>query len=172
MPRWPKKAVDQPENEAPSSEEPQKQTEENVMPEAQQEVVKSKTKGTPPGWKPSGQLPRLKAPHGFTPKWSSVEKLTERMSEGWILMKPSDNVGSAIINIDVNDVSSLTGALRYRDLVAIMLPRELKAARDEYVRNENKEAMKGVLRETDAKLSGGGVETYTPAGQAGRVVIN
>ena len=173
MPRWPKQNEAQP--DIAVSTEPPPQTDqttvlENVMQTAEQEVVKSKTKGTPPGWRPSGQLPRLKAPAGFTPKWSSIEKLTERMSEGWQIMKPSDNVGPAIINIDVNDVGSLTGALRYRDLVAIMLPKELKTARDEWVRNENREATKGIFRETDSKLSG--VETYTPTGQAGRIVIN
>ncbi len=144
----------------------------NVMPEAEQEVVKSKTKGTPPGWKPSSQLPRLKAPPGWTAKWSAPAKLTERLSEGWKIMKPEDNKGEEILNVDVNDVSSLTGALRYRDLVAIMLPEDLKKARDEWHRNENKEAMKGVLRETDEKLKEGGVETYIPKGQAGRIIIN
>lgn len=167
----PKKTVDQ------STSETDLQTEqtmkENVMPEAQhEEVIKEKKKGTPPGWKPSGQLPKLKAPPGFHCKWSSVAKLTERMAEGWTIMTPDDNRGERIINIDVNDVASLTGALRYRDLVAIMLPKELKEARDLYVRNENKEAMKGVLRETDEKLKEGGVETYTPKGQDGRIVIN
>ena len=172
----PKKTVDQSTNEA-STEAQENQTEqseqENVMPEAEHvEVIKSKTKGTPPGWKPAGQLPKLKAPAGFVPKWSAIGKLTERLSEGWVIMKPSDNKGEEIINIDVNDVSSLTGALRYRDLVAIMLPKDKKAARDEWVRNENKQAMSGILRETDQRLKEGGVETYVPQGQAGRVVIN
>lgn len=147
------------------------QKEGNVMLEAEQEV-KVKKKGTPPGWKPASQLPNLKAPAGFSAKWCAPAKLTERRSEGWQIMKPSDNVGEEIVNVDVNDVGSLTGALRYRDLVAIMLPKELKKARDEWVQNENKEAMKGVLRQTDEKLKEGGVETYTPKGYEGKVVIN
>ena len=147
-------------------------TRENTMSEVHEEIVKTKKKGTPPGWRPASQLPRLKAPNGFTPKWASVNKLTERMAEGWVIMKPEDNRGEKIVNIDVNDVGSLTGALRYRDLVAIMLPKELKEARDNWLRNENKEAMKGILRETDEKLKENGVETYTPKGYEGRVVIN
>ena len=147
-------------------------TKENVMQEAEHEATKSKTKGTPPGWKPASQLPNLKAPPGFTAKWSSPAKLTERMSEGWKLMKPEDNKGGEIVNIDVNDVGSLTGALRYRDLVAIMLPKELKQARDNWLRNENNEAMKCVLNKTDEELKKGGVETYTPKGHSGRIVIN
>ena len=143
-----------------------------AMSDETEKPVAKKTKGTPPGWKPAGQLPKLKAPSGWTCKWSSPAKLTERMSEGWKIMKPSDNQGDEILNIDVNDVGSLTGALRYRDLVAIMLPQELKTARDNWLKNENKEAMKGVLKETDEKLKEGGVETYVPKGQEGRVVIN
>ncbi len=137
-----------------------------------QEEVIVKKKGTPPGWRPAGQLPKLKAPPGFVAKWSSVAKLTERMAEGYKIMTPEDNRGEKIINIDVNDVGSLTGALRYRDLVAVMLPKELKEARDKWLRNENKEAQRGILRETDEKLKEGGVETYAPSGQSGRVVIN
>lgn len=172
----PKKTVIQSTNEVSIETEENPQTEqimkENVMPEAEHEVVKSKTKGTPPGWKPSSQLPRLKAPPGWTQKWSSPAKLTERLSEGWKIMKPSDNHGEEVVNIDVNDVGSLTGALRYRDLVAIMLPVALKEARDNWLKNENKESMKGILKDTDEKLKENGVETYVPKGQSGRIIIN
>lgn len=158
-----------------STNENHKMTEQKFMEntvENEQEAVKSKKKGTPPGWRPASQLPKLKAPAGWTAKWSHPGKLTERMSEGWKIMKPEDNRGEEIINIDVNDVGSLTSALRYRDMVAIMLPKELKEARDNWLRNENKEAMKGILRETDEQFKKHGVETYSPTGQAGRIVIS
>lgn len=153
-----------------STNEKEIQTDKEVV--MQEEAVSEKVEGTPPGWKPASQLPKLKGPKGWTVKWSNPAKLTERLSEGWLIMKPEDNKGEKILNIDVNDVSSLTGALRYRDMVAIMLPQDLKQARDNWLRNENKEAMKGVLRETDEKLKEGGVETYVPKGQEGRVIIN
>lgn len=128
-------------------------------------------KGTRPGWRPAGQMPRLKAPPGFSPKWANTEKLDKLLAEGWIVMKPEDNKGAPILKVDVNDVSSLTGALRYREMIAVMLPNELKEERDEWVRNENREAMRGILKETDEKLDEMGVQTYTPQGQAGRIVI-
>ena len=143
-----------------------------AMTNEQEETIAKKTKGTPPSWKPAAQLPKLKAPNGFTAKWCNPAKLTERLSEGWKLMKPEDNKGSEILNIDVNDAGSLTGALKYRDLVAIMLPNELKEARDKWLRSENQEQMKGVLKEADEKLKENGVDTYTPKGLEGRVVIN
>ena len=171
MPRGrPRKTVSQSTNEKEIQTD--QTMKENVMPEAETAVTKSATKGTPPGWKPASQTPNLKAPPGFTEKWSSLAKLTERISEGWKVMRPEDNHGKEIVNIDVNDVGSLTGALRYRDLVAIMLPLELKSARDNWLRNENNEAMKGVLKKSDKELKEGGVETYVPNGQSGRIVIN
>lgn len=142
------------------------------MSNAQDDSVSKKTKGTPPTWKPASQLPKLKAPPGWVAKWSNPSKLTERLEEGWKIMKPSDNKGGEILNVDVNDSASLTNTLKYRDMVAIMLPKELKEARDAWLRNENKEAMRGILKQTDKEFKDGGVETYTPKGQEGRVVIN
>lgn len=131
-----------------------------------------KKKGTKPGWRPSSQLPRLKAPSGFVAKWSNPGKLEDRVAEGWVIMKPSDNKGTPIINVDVNDVGSLTGALRYRDLVAIMLPVELQEARREWLKQENTDAMKGILKDTDKEFEKHGVETYAPTGHSGRIVID
>lgn len=131
-----------------------------------------KKKGTKPGWRPAGQLPGLKAPHGFTAKWANPEKIDKLLAEGWIVMKPEDNRGSPILRVDVNDGNSLTGALRYRELIAVMLPTEMKEARDEWIRNENREATRGILRETDEKMTDMGVQTFTPKGQAGRIVID
>jgi hypothetical protein len=139
--------------------------------QVQTEIEKPKKKGTRPGWKPAGQIPRLKAPPGFTAKWANPEKLDKLRAEGWIIMKPEDNRGQEILKVDVNDTGSLTGAIRYREMIAIMLPNELKAERDEWLRNENREAMKNILKQTDEKLQDLGVQTYTPQGQAGRIVI-
>lgn len=136
------------------------------------EISDVKKKGTPPGWKPAGQIPRLKAPPGFTAKWCNPAKLSERRAEGWQIMKPTDNKGDEIINIDVNDTGSLTSALRYRELVAIMLPKELKEARDKWLKNENAESMKGILKNTKDEAKEHGVELYTPKGQSGKIVID
>lgn len=143
----------------------------------EQTVIESspihKTKGTRPGWKPAGQLPKLKAPQGWTAKWASCDpgKLSKLRAEGWEIMKPTDNKGQEILHIDVNDSGSITGELRYRDLVAVMLPKELKDARDEWLRDENKQAMSTILKDTDEKFQENGVETYRPGGQSGRIVI-
>jgi hypothetical protein len=152
---------------------PEEMNETQVQSDAPQEQeIKIKKKGTKPGWKPAGQIPRLKAPKGFTPKWASPDKLDRLRAEGWIIMKPEDNKGQEILKADVNDAGSLTGALRYRELIAVMLPNELKAERDEWHRNdENKSAMKNILKQTDEQLKELGVETFAPTGQAGRIVI-
>lgn len=130
-------------------------------------------KGTKPGWKPAGQLPRLKGPSGYSVKWASSDtgKLAKLRAEGWIIMKPSDNKGDPIEHVDVNDGNALGKEIRYRDLVAVMLPQELKEARDEWVREENRNAMKNILQKTDEKFKEHGVQTYAPTGQSGRIVI-
>lgn len=154
---------------------PKNKIEKNEQTDATQEIVQEPVikKGTKPGWKPAGQLPHLKAPSGFTAKWASSDpgKLTKLRAEGWIVMKPSDNKGDPIVHVDVNDGSSLHGELRYRDMVAVMLPRERKEAREEWLRNENKDAMRNILKQTDDTLKEHGVQTYSPNGQSGRIVI-
>lgn len=155
----------------PEAVEQTDQTESPAAAETQAAPPTEKKKGTKPGWRPAGQLPNLKGPPGFTAKWANPDKLDKLLAEGWQVMKPEENRGSQIIRADVNDGSSLNGALRYREMVAVKLPNDLKEARDEYIRNENQEAVKGILRETDEQLKDKGVQTYTPRGQAGRIVI-
>ncbi len=147
------------------------ETNEPLEQAAAQVPTEIKKKGTKPGWKPAGQIPRLKAPSGYTAKWANPEKLDKLRAEGWEIMKPEDNKGQEILKVDVNDAGSLTGALRYREMIAIMLPKELKEQRDEWVRQENKEAVKNILKQTDEELKENGVQTYAPKGQAGRIVI-
>ncbi len=124
----------------------------------------SKIKTTPSGWRPGGKLPLLKCKPGFTAKWADAGKVTKLMSEGWIVMRKEDNVGSPVINYeaDVNDGNSLSGEIRYRGMIAMKMPDDVKQARDEWHRSENKEAMQGILKETDQEFANMNVETYAP----------
>lgn len=126
-------------------------------------------KGTNPGWKPSSLLGTLKARAGFTARWVSHDpaRIAKMRSEGWIIMKPSDNIGTY-----AQDEGSLSGELRYRDMVGMMLPDNLKKQRSEYYRKETDEATKSILRQTDGEMRQKGVSTYTPKGMPGRIVID
>jgi hypothetical protein len=130
-------------------------------------------KGTRPGWKPSSVLPNLKAKHGFTARWVRNESgnIAKKLSEGWVLMKPDDNVGIPITSFDTPDANKLATEIRYRDSIAMMLPDDVKSERDQYMRDQTRQAQKSILRDTDEKLKSAGVSTYTPKGQAGRIVI-
>lgn len=132
-----------------------------------------KKKGTPVGFRPSSVLPRLIAREGFSAKWIRNEAghIASKLEEGWIIMKPTDNIGTSIRQDYVSEANSLGTEIRYRDLIAMMLPNEVKKAREEYYRNEARESQSQVLRETDSKLKSGGVQTYKPKGMAGRIVI-
>src|SRR5689334_13681340 len=80
-------------------------------------------KGTKPGWRPSSVLPQLKARSGFTARWVRNEpgNISKKMAEGWVLMKPEDNVGIAIRAIDTPDANPLANEIRYRESIAMMI---------------------------------------------------
>lgn len=130
-------------------------------------------KGTKPGWKPSSVLPQLKARSGFTARWVANESgnITKKLSEGWILMKPNDNVGTPIKAYDTPDSNSLASEIRYRDSIAMMISNDDREARQKYMRDESRAAQKQILQKTDEDFKRSGVQTYTPKGQSGRIVI-
>jgi len=130
-------------------------------------------KGTKPGWRPSSVLPQLKARHGFTARWCANDSgnITKKLSEGWILMKPSDNVGIPIKSYDTPDSNSLATEIRFRDSIAMMIADEDKLARQEYMREESQAATRQILQKTDEEFKRSGVQTYSPKGQSGRIVI-
>lgn len=138
--------------------------------EVAQPVVK--TQGTKPGWRPGGILPKLKAKPGFTAAWKDKAKVNRLMEEGWMPMTAEDHIGPPISQNSVTDPAQMSKKnIAYRDLIAMMLPNELKEARDEYFRGENKNAMSGVINDLDNEMDRIGVQTYTPKGQEGRIVI-
>lgn len=130
-------------------------------------------KGTKPGWRPSSVLPQLKAKQGFTARWVRNESgnISKKLAEGWILMKPSDNVGIPIKAYDTPDANTLASEIRYRDSIAMMIADEDKEARQEYITSENHAATQQILRQTDEDFKRAGVQTYAPKGQSGRIVI-
>lgn len=130
-------------------------------------------KGTKPGWKPASVLPQLKARHGFTPKWVSSDpgNISRKLAEGWILMKPQDNVGIPINSYETPDANSLASEIRFRDMIAMMIPDDVREARQEYMREENRAATRNILKQSDEKFKSHGIQTYAPKGQSGRIVI-
>lgn len=141
--------------------------------EVQIEQSPERVEGTRPGWKPASVLPNLKAPAGFTARWVANDpgNVAKKMAEGWVLMEPKDNKGIKIRTTDVMAGNQMASEIRYRDSIAMMLPNESKAGRDEYMRKLNSEAVMSSLKETDAEFKKKGVQTYAPKGQAGRIVI-
>ncbi len=142
---------------------------------AEQPIEQSTTrKGTRPGWKPASVLPDLKAPKGFTARWvrNDPGNIQRKMAEGWLLMKPSDNQGVAILQATTPDANPLASEIRYRDAIGMMLPDDMKQAREEYMRDENRSRQEQVLSHSDEQFKSHGVATYAPKGQAGRIVID
>lgn len=136
-------------------------------------VVEQK-KGTRPGWRPADMLPNLKAKSGFTARWVANDpaNIMRKRHEGWIVMKPSDNAGSHIESLGyATDSGTLASEIRYQNMIAMMLPDDMKKARDEYHRQRIDESTASILSESDEKMKRIGLKTYTPKGQSGRIVI-
>lgn|SRR3990167_5683376 len=136
-------------------------------------ITQTVTAPTAPGWRPAKRLGYLKAPSGYTARWvaADLDNVQRKKEEGWLIMKPSDNKGMNLDKQDVNDGGSPANDIRYRDMIAMMLPDEVKKEREEYYRQENRRATDVIFKKTDRDLKNIGVSTYTPKGQAGRIVI-
>lgn len=130
-------------------------------------------KATKPNWRPSSRLATLKAKSGYTARWVDADpaNVARKKAEHWLVMKPEDNVGPPIDQTDVNDGKALHDGIRYRDMIAMMLPNDLKEAREEYYKEENRQQMAGILKDTDREAEQMGAQVYKPKGQTGRVVI-
>ncbi len=131
-------------------------------------------KATRPGFKPASRLGYLKAPANFTARWvkNDPDNIARKKQEGWVVMKPEDNKGTSFERIDVSDPKETGNHIRYQDMIAMMLPNDIKKDREEYYRNETRHATRAILRESDAQFKQKGVQTYTPKGQQGRIVID
>lgn len=115
-------------------------------------------KGNKPSWRPGHRLGFLKVPQGYTGRWCSGDEanIQKKIAEGWIPVnkttvpsgehvKPySDHVGA----------DSMAGAIRYQELVGMMLPDELKASRDEYHKDQNLAQIKSKVMVNDAQELG------------------
>lgn len=132
-------------------------------------TVKSPTK---PGWKPAARMATIKAPQGFNERWVSDEpdNIARKKEEGYVMMSQKDNKGSFETQ-DVTDTGQIDSKIRYRGMVAMMLPDDMKEARTEYYKAETNRATKHIMGDTDKEAKKMGVQTYAPKGQGGRIVI-
>lgn len=132
-------------------------------------TVKEPTK---PGWKPAARLGGLAAPKGYTARWVSDEpdNIARKKEEGWVVMK-SDQNQRDFDTKDVNDASATDSKIQYRGMIAMMLPDEMKKQRTEYYKAETNRATQMIMKKADGEAKSMGVETYSPKGQSGRIVI-
>ena len=132
-------------------------------------TVKEPTK---PGWKPAARMAGIKAPDGYTARWVSDEpdNIARKKEEGWIMMTSKDNQKN-FDSQDVNDSNPTDSRIKYRGMVGMMLPDKLKEERTAYYKAETNRATSMIMKDTDKEAKKMGVETYSPRGSAGRIVI-
>lgn len=127
---------------------------------------------TRPGWKPAARMGGIQAPRGYTARWVADEpdNIARKKEEGWVML-PADKNEKDFETKDVTDAGKLDSNIRYRGMIAMMLPDDKKQARTEYYKAETDRATKMIMRDSDKEARKMGVETYSPKGQSGRIVI-
>lgn len=108
------------------------------------ETTTTGKKGRKPNWRPAARLGHLRVPPGFVPRWCSSDEadMQRKLAEGWIPVNrttvPSgEHVRKEAVTKEVFDGENPYGAIGYREMIGMMLPEEMKAARDEYHREES-----------------------------------
>lgn len=121
-----------------------------------------KKKGKRP-WKPAGQLGFLKTPPGYTPRWCDSEpmRLAAKIAEGWEFvnetnypqaMRLTKENGQPVAEKDtVTDGTPLTGSVRYREMVGMMLANDQVEARKEYYDAQTRDNTAARVRRTEDK---------------------
>lgn len=144
-----------------------------IRPIDSERSMEEQKKGTKPGFQPANRQGTLKAKLGFTARWvrNDPANIARKRQEGWVIMKPEDNIGTYEDLSDVTDAKPLYNGIRYQDQIAMMLPDDLKSSREQYYREETRQTTEAMLRKTDTQFKQHGVATYTPKGQSGRIVI-
>lgn len=129
---------------------------------------------TKPGWRPSYAQAFLKAPSGYTARWVRNEagNIQRKLAEGWKMMRPEDNKGAPIIAQDTTEANALASEIRHRDMIAMMMPVEMKEQRTAYYQAETQRLTSAVFDKTDQEFKKNGVATYAPKGMKGRIVID
>lgn len=103
-----------------------------------------KKKGSTRGFKPGNALGMVKVPKGYTPRWCDADQanINKKLQEGWVFVNKTTS-GSAgherrdgkeeNSTIDGHDLSTV---VKYRELVAMMMPDDLVQSRRDYYHNE------------------------------------
>lgn len=108
-------------------------------------------KGKAAAWKPAGKLAKLEVPASHVPRWCSIDEgnLYKKQEEGWEFVNSvTYPQGKQVENEApdrVTDGNTLGSAVKYKDMVGMMLPIEdengtglCKLNRDAYHDEENR----------------------------------
>jgi hypothetical protein len=104
--------------------------------------VKEVKKGRKPSWRPASRLGFLDTPDGFRARWCNSDEanIQKKMTEGWVPVNKTTFPGAAHLRTgaakEVAEGQNLGSAVRYREMVGMMLPKDIYEARTEYFKNE------------------------------------
>lgn len=101
-------------------------------------------KGKKAQFRPASKLGYFNAPDGFTPRWvngADQGNIMKKKAEGWEFVNATtlpgfEQVNEIVRKKEVTESGGLgNGVLRHNEMVAMVLPNEIKESRDEYFKN-------------------------------------
>lgn len=120
-----------------------------------------KKKGSKPReFKFSSDIGKMEVPEGKVGRWCSTEEknLQRKEAEGWEYLNKT-NCPSATrreelgLGSSVKDGSNMGGALRYREMVAMVLDKDLAESRKEQIEQKTERNTRAKILASDAKRS-------------------
>lgn len=118
----------------------------------------AKTEWRKPQWAPGNRLGQINVPKGFVPRWCDADEanLAKKREEGWIPVTKTTYPDAKHVNDgeikEVKDGAAIDGSLiKYRNMVAMMMPEELAQARREYFEDETRKQTEAKVKMVDQK---------------------
>lgn len=130
----------------------------NVDPEeqatTQTDVKPAKKKGRAIRWDDGSRMGHLKVPEGYAGRWCDEDdgNITKKLEQGWEFVNKTNypQTGREVAHdfSDVKDGSgkSNDGLVRYRKMIGMMLPPDLKEDRDAFFRQKNRRQIESKIQ--------------------------
>lgn len=133
-------------------------TEDTKLDNSTSDVVK---KGRRPEWKPAPVLDKvIGVPEDHTARYvrNDEKNIQRKLKEGWIPLNKINSNASKISTEEshIKDSQSLGSHIGAREMVVMVLPNELKAAREEYFKQETIAMTNAKLKAQDQRSKPGG----------------
>lgn len=128
--------------------------------EKEEVEVKQEKKGKRVQFRPAAKLGGFQAPDGYVPRWvnsADTANVMRKQQEGWefansVTMPGYKQLNEVLHGKEVTESNGLSkGVIRHNEMVAMVLPQEIKESRDEYFGNLTKQRTQSRIQSKEQK---------------------